>query len=152
MVSSTLTQLLTFATPPLASAAIAGSAWWYEPGRAALRAGGAAAISIGRAAVQRWIPVTVAALISVAIGALVYVGRALEVSNAQALHGAVIAALASALALGVYWVLGIVVRRLVTLGGLWALSLLPLYFYGFFAWIFVARYTQCPPNAYECPV
>jgi hypothetical protein len=152
MVNNTPIELLIFATPALASAAVAGAAWWTEPGRAALRAGRAAAISVGRAAVQRWIPVAMVALISVTIGVLAYVGHALEVSSAQALHGAVIALLASALALGMYWGLGIVVRHLVTLGGLWVVSLLPLYFYAFFAWILVAGYTQCGPQAYECPL
>ncbi|HET6867069.1 MAG TPA: hypothetical protein VFH80_14205 [Solirubrobacteraceae bacterium] len=151
MVNSS-TEILILATPAPASAAVAGVAWWYKPGRAAVQAGRAAAISVGRAAAQRRIPAALAALISITVGSLAYVGRALEVSSGQALHGAVIAALASAIALGLYWFLGIVIRRLVTLFGVWVLSLMPLYFYVFLAWIMVARYTQCGPQAYECPL
>jgi hypothetical protein len=64
----------------------------------------------------------------------------------------VLALLASALALTMYWALGIVVRHLVTLAGLWVVSLVPLYFYAFFAWLIVAGHTQCGPQAYECPL
>jgi hypothetical protein len=96
--------------------------------------------------------VALTAVISVTIGALAYFGHAVDVSGPRALHGALLALLASAIALGVYWVLGIVVRQLVTLGGLWVLSLMPLYFYALFAWLVVAGYTQCGPQAYECPV
>lgn len=86
------------------------------------------------------------------VGVLAYLGRALEVSSGQALHGAVIAMLATAVALGMYWALGIAARRVATVVGLWALSLVPLYYFAFFAWIALARYTQCGPQAYECPV
>jgi hypothetical protein len=103
-------------------------------------------------AAQRSIPAALVALISVTLGVLAYTGHALEVSSAQALHGAIIALLASALALGMYWVLGCVVRHLVTLGGLWVVSLAPLYFYALWAWLLVAGYTQCGPQAYECPL
>lgn len=146
------TEILIFATPVVASASVAGAAWWTRHGRAALHTGRAAAISVGRAAVERWILLALAALISITVGLLAYLGRALEVSSGQALHGAVIATLATAAALGMYWALGIVARRLATVVGLWALSILPLYYYAFFAWIAVARYTQCGPQAYECPV
>lgn len=145
-------EILIFATPVVASAAVTGAAWWTQPGRAALRAGRAAAISAGRAAAPRWIPVALAALISVTVGVLAYLGRTLEVSSDRALHGAVIATLATAVALGIYWALGIVARRVATVVGLWALSLVPLYYFAFFAWIAVAGYTQCGPQAYECPV
>jgi hypothetical protein len=143
-------ELLIFATPALASAAVAGTAWWTRS--VAVRVGRTVAASAARAAVQRWIPVALVVLISVTIGVLAYLGRALEVSSDRALHGAVIAALATAMALGIYWALGIVARRAATVVGLWALSLVPLYLFGFFAWIAVARYTQCGPQAYECPV
>jgi hypothetical protein len=146
------TEILIFATPAVASAAVTGAAWWTKHGRATLRAGRAAAISVGRAAAQRWIPAALAALSSVTVGVLAYLGRALEVSSGQALHGAVIATLATAVALGLYWALGIVARRVATVVGLWALSLVPLYSYAFFAWIAVAGYTQCGPQAYECPL
>ena len=149
---NTVGQVLIFATPALASAAVAGAAWRMERGRAAIRAGRVAAISVARAAVRRWIPVALAALISVTIGVLAYLGHAVDVTSGRALHGALLALLASAIALGVYWVLGIVVRRLVTLGGLWALSLMPLYSYALVAWLVVAGYTQCGPQAYECPL
>jgi hypothetical protein len=145
-------EVLILGTPALASAAVAGAAWWTKPGRAALRAGRAAAISVVRAAVQQWIPVVLAGLISVAIGVLVYIGHALDVSSNQALHGAVIALLASALALGIYWALGRFVRQRAMLVVVWVASLVPLYYYAFFAWIAVAAYTQCGPQAYECPV
>jgi hypothetical protein len=102
--------------------------------------------------VQRWIPAALVALISATLGVLAYVGHALGVSSAQALHGAVIALLASAVALVIYWVLGRVVRHLVNLGGLWVVSLAPLYFYALWAWLVVAGYTQCGPQAYECPL
>jgi hypothetical protein len=136
----------------VASAAVAGAAWWTQPGRAALRAGRTAAISVGRAAAERWTPVALAALISVTLAVLAYVNHALDVSSGQALHGAVIALLASAVALGGYWALGVVVRRLVTLAGLWVVSLGPLYFYALWAWLVVLGYTQCGPQAYECPL
>lgn len=145
-------NMLIYAAPALASAAVAGLAWRTKPGRAALHAGRAAAISVGRAAVQRWIPVALAALISTTIGVLVYLGHALDVSSGQALHGAVIAVVASILALAGYWALGIVARHFVTVFGVWALSLMPLYYYAFLAWIAVAGYTQCGPQAYECPI
>jgi hypothetical protein len=147
-----LEQILAVSTPALASAAVAGAAWWSQHGNDVLRAGRAAASSVGRVVIRRWIPVALAALISVTIGALVYSGHAVEVSGARALHGALLALLASAIALGVYWILGIVVRRLVTLAGLWVLGLMPLYFYALFAWLVVAGYAQCGPQAYECPV
>jgi hypothetical protein len=41
---------------------------------------GVAGLVVDRAALQRWIPVTLAALISVAIGVLAYTGHALEVT------------------------------------------------------------------------
>ena len=143
-------ELLIFATPALASAAVAGTAWWTRS--VAVRVGRTVAASAARAAVQRWIPVALVVLISVTIGVLAYFGRALDVSSGQALHGAVIALLASALALAGYWVLGIVARHLVIVFGVWALSLVPLYSDAFFAWIVVAGYTQCGPQAYECPL
>lgn len=145
-------EMLIFAAPAVASAAVAGAAWWTQPGRAAIRAGRAAAISVGRAAAERWTPVVLAALISVTLAVLAYVDRALDVSSGQALHGAVIALLASAVALGMYWALGVVVRRLVTLAGLWVVSLAPLYFYALWAWLVVLGFTQCGPQAYECPL
>ena len=135
-------EVLVLTTPALATAAVAGVTWWSRPGRAP-----ANSVALGG-----WIPIALAALISVTIGVLAYLGHALDVSGGRALHGAVLALLASATALGAYWVLGIFVRRLVTLGGLWALSLMPLYLYALFAWLAVAGYTQCGPQAYECPL
>lgn len=147
-----LAELLTYATPALASAAVAGAAWWTAPGRAALRAGSAAAISAGRAAVERWIPAALVALISVTLGVLAYVGHALEVSGAQALQGAAIAVLASGLALGMYRAMGRLARRLPWLAVGWVASLVPLYLYALLAFLIVAGYTQCGPQAYECPL
>jgi len=146
------TAILIFATPGVASAAVAGTAWWTKPGRAALRTGRAVAGSAVRMAAKRWTPAALVALISVAVGVLAYNGHALDVSSAQALHGAVIALLASAVALGAYWALGRVARHLGTVFGLWAVGLFPLYFYAFWAWLLVAGYTQCGPQAYECPL
>src|SRR6185437_2345043 len=143
-------EILFYAAPGVASAAVAGAAWWTKPGRAALRAGKAAAISVVRAAVQQSVPVVLAGLISVTLGVLAYTGHALDVSSDQALHGAVIALLASALALGIYWALGRFVRQLAMLVVVWVASLVPLYFYAFFALIIVLRNTQCRPGNPGC--
>lgn len=150
MVNSDLTVLLFYGTPAVASAVVTGAAWRTKPGRAALRAGGAAATSIVRAAVRRWIPAALVVSISAALGALAYAGHAPEVSAGQAVHGAVIALLASALALSVYWALGRFVRQLAMLIVVWVASLVPLYFYAFFALIIALTYTQCGPGNSGC--
>jgi hypothetical protein len=151
MVNRSISEFLIFVTPGLASAAVAGAAWWTRPGRAALRTGKAAAISVARAAVERWIPVALAALISITLGVVAYAGHTLDVSSGRALHGAVIALLASAGALAIYWAMGRFVRQIAMLVGLWALSLVPLYYYAFFALVVVVTYTQCAPGNSDCP-
>jgi hypothetical protein len=151
MVDSSIVQFLFISTPGLASAAVAGDAWWTKPARAALRAGGAAARSVGRVAVQRWIPAALVVLISVTLGVLAYVGHTPDVSGDRVIHGAVIALLASGLALSLYWGLARVVREFVTLFAVWVLSLVPLYYYAFFAFVIVVTYTQCGPASIDCP-
>lgn len=150
MVNSDFTVLLFYATPAVASAVVGGVAWWTTPGRAALRASGAAAMSIVRVAVRRCIPAALVVSISVALGALAYAGHASYVSSGRAVHGAVIAVLASALALSLYWGLGRVVRQLAMLIVVWVASLVPLYFYAFFALVFALTYTQCGPGNPGC--
>ena len=144
--------VLLWATPAVATLAVAGAAWWTKPGSAALRAGGAASSPGGRAALRRSIPAALAALISVTLAVLAYMGHASDVTSDRALAGAAVAALASAVALGMYWAIGRVVRHLVTLAGLWVVALMPLYFYAFVVFLWVATYTQCGPQSYECPV
>src|SRR5690348_9565929 len=119
MVNKDLHLLLVYATPAVASAAVGGAAWWTKPGRAALRAGGAATMSIVRAAVRRCIPAALVLSIGIGLGALAYGGHAPYVSSDRAVHGAVIALLASVLALSVYWGLGRVVRQLAMLVVVW---------------------------------
>ncbi len=150
MVNNDSTVVLFYGTPAVASALVGGVAWWSKPGRTALRAGGAAAMSIVRAAVRRWIPAALVMSISVALGALAYAGHAPEVGGGQAVHGAVIALLASAPALSVYWALGRVVRQVAMLIVVWVASLMPLYFYAFIALTFALSYTQCGPGNSGC--
>jgi hypothetical protein len=145
-------EILIIATPALASAAVVAAAWWTKPGRVALRAGRAAAISVVRVALRRCVPAALVASISVTLGVLAYVGHAPDVSGDQAIHGAVIALLASALALSIYWALGRFVRRLAMLVVVWVASLVPLYYYAFFALIIALTYTQCGPGASDCPL
>ncbi|MGN6866818.1 MAG: hypothetical protein ACTHMY_00280 [Solirubrobacteraceae bacterium] len=92
------TEVLIYATPAMASAAVAGAAWWTKPGRAALRAGKVAAMSVVRTAVA--------------------VGR--------------------------------FVRQLAMVVVVWVASLVPLYFYAFFALVMVLGYTQCGPGNPGC--
>jgi hypothetical protein len=150
MVNNDFTVVLFYGTPAVVSAVVGGAAWWTERGRAALCAGGAAAMSVVRAAVRRSIPAALVVSISVAFGGLAYAGHAPDVSAGQAVHGAVIALVASALALSVYWALGRFVRQLAMLVMVWLASLVPLYFYAFFALIFALTYTQCGPGNPGC--
>lgn len=150
MVNNDLRVLLIYATPAVASAVVGGAAWWTRPGRAALRAGGAATMSIARAAARTCIPAALVVSISIGLGALAYGGHAPYVSSDRAVHGALIALLASVLALSVYWGLGRVVRQLAMLVVVWVASLVPLYFYAFFALVFALTYTQCGPENPGC--
>jgi hypothetical protein len=144
---SNASALLIYATPGVASAAVAGAAWWTERGRAALRAVAGSAV---RMAAKRLIPAALVALISLALGVVAYAGHAPDVSGDQAVHGAAIALLASALALSVYWGLGRFVRRFGALMAVWMVSLVPLYFYAFFALVIALTYTQCGPGNPGC--
>jgi hypothetical protein len=137
MVNNNFTELLIYATPALASAAVAGAAWWTQPGRVALRAAGS--VSVG-----------LAALIGVTIGVVVYSGHAADVSTGRALGGALVAFVASALPLGLYWAMGRLVRRLVVLVVAWVASLAPLYYYALFAVLITYSLTQCGATTSEC--
>ncbi len=153
MVSKPLSEILVYATPALASLAVAGSAWWTAPGRVGtLRARRTAVFSACRVVAKRWIPVALVALISVTLGVLAYSGHAPDVSRSQALAGAAIALLACGMALSMYWALGRLVRRLPFLVVGWIASLVPLYAYALLALLIVAGHTQCGPEAYECPL
>jgi hypothetical protein len=148
MVNS-FTELLICGTPAVVTAAVAGTAWWTQPPRRALRVGGAVAGSALRRAARREIPVALVALTSVACGVLAFVTHPADVSGGRALGGAVVALMASALPLSLYWVMGRVVRRLLVLVVAWAVSLAPLYYYALFAALIVFSLSQCGP-ASDC--
>ena len=151
MVNS-LTEALLFATPALVSLAVTSATWWTAPDRAAPRAGGTVATRSVRVGPKQLIPIWLVGLISATLGVLAYLGHAPEVGSGQAVHGGAIAFLATAFPLGMYWVLARLARRMPSVVVGWVASLVPLYFYAFFAWIWVAGYTQCGPQAYECPL
>src|SRR5947209_2151868 len=118
--------------PGLASLVVTGSAW-------------AAARSSRRAV--RW-SAGALVLALVAAAGMAYLTRAVDVSSAQALRGALIAALGSAVALSGYYAAGRLIRRAIVVLVLWLAGLVPLYYYAFLLFVLVAAATQCAPGAY----
>jgi hypothetical protein len=130
-------RMITVATPALATLLVLVTAWRTSHTSGAGGRGAPTALTSG---------------ISATLGAVAYLGRATGVESSQVLEGAVIAFLATALALSAYAVIGRFTRRLPFALLAWLATLVPLYVYAFFALLAVAGRTQCPPDAYECPI
>jgi hypothetical protein len=145
MVNNNPAELLVYATPGLASLVVACAAWWAAPGRAG-------AIPAVTASVRRYIPAALVALISVTLGVVAYAGHAPGLTGDRALEGGVVAFLASALPLSLYWLMGRVLRPLVAVVMAWAVGLAPLYYYALIASLIVVGYTQCGPGSTDCPL
>jgi hypothetical protein len=92
------------------------------------------------------------ASISVAFGLVAYLGHAPGLSSDRAVEGAVVAFLASAMPLSLYWLIGGVSRKLLLVAVVWAVSLAPLYYYALVAALVVVGYTHCGPGSTDCPL
>lgn len=98
--------------------------------------------------------IVVVALVSSAAsaGVAVYAGRDAGVTTGRALHGAVVAALATGLPLTGYYALAAWARPRLVVFGCWVLSLVPLYIYFLIVLFGVAGLTNCPPGVSDCPL
>ncbi len=132
-----IVAMVAWITPGLASLLVVVTAWRTSPRR---RAGWPEA------------PTAILAVISAALGVVAYVTHAAAVDTSRVLDGAGIASLATALALSVYYAIGRLSHRLLFAVLTWVATLFPLYLYALVVWLMVAGSTQCPPDAYECPL
>ena len=105
-----------------------------------------------RVSAAPWCSRGLALLISGLVSLWSYLARASDVSAGRALGGASIAALASSVVLSLYHLAGRHIQRPLLLAAGWLASLIPLYYFYFILAIATARYTQCAPGQYECPV
>ncbi|SRR5581483_8422989 len=114
----------------------------------------AGASAAGAKRVDRRVAFGVALAAGAALALVTAGERAAGVHEGALIAGVAIAAVFVAiLPLIAYYELGrAMLGHRVVLAVLWLLSLVPLYFYLFFAWLAVAAKVSCPPGAYECPV
>jgi hypothetical protein len=98
------------------------------------------------------VPFAVILVASVVGALLIYKGHDPEVAGSEALGGALLALVGLGLPILGYYSLGYFVKRGWVVGVAWLISLAPLAMYGFVVGLMVISKTQCPPDAYECPL
>lgn len=129
--------LIFWIVPGLTSLVIVLTAWRTSP---------------KRAAGWREAPTAPVAITSAALGTVAYLTHAAGVESSRVLDGAGIAFVATALALSAYYAVGRLSPRLWLAVVTWVVTQVPLYVFAFIVWLAVAANTQCPPDAYECPI
>jgi hypothetical protein len=115
----------------------------------------AALVGVIRAGAKRPDPVAlvVAGIAAVGFGILAAGQHDPGVALSEAIVGVAVAGLMlGALPVYLFLLLGrALARHRITLAIICAASSVPLVFYYFIGWIFVAELVYCPPDAYECP-
>lgn len=115
----------------------------------------AALIGVVRSGAERPdpVPLQAAGIAAVGFGILAASQHDPDVALSEAIVGVAVAGLMlGALPVYLFFLLGrALAMHRITLAIICAASSVPLVFYYFIGWIFVAELVYCPPDAYECP-